>query len=237
MKNVAKIDVGVDVSKKRLDVAVHGEKKGFHVSNNEKGLDELCKRLKPKNIQLLVCEASGGYERRLVMHLRKLGVNVWLVEPSRINAFIKSEGVYYKTDPHDAKMIAKFASQKQPKFDIGYTSEKNYKLTALVHRRQDLKVALGTEINRLEHAMDDECKENLNESIAFHKKMIIKLDKQISDLMNQDKELKRKLELAQTMPGIGKLTAEVLIATMPEMGNIDEQPLLSSCLLFVASAK
>lgn len=232
MKNVAKIYVGVDISKKRLDVAVHGEKKSFHVSNNEKGLEALSKKMQLKHIGQLVCEASGGYERLLVMYLRKKNVNVWLVEPSRIKAFIRSEGVYHKTDAHDAKMLAKFASQKLPKANMIQPTEESYKLTALIYRRQDLKKTLNSETNRLDQAYDDECRINIEESIVFHKKMIVKLDKLIDDFINLDSELKRKMSLAQTIPGVGKLTAEVLLGTVPELGNIEESPL--SALIGVA---
>ena len=57
---------GIDVSKDRLDVAVRPSSERFVVARTGAGLDELVARLKVLKPNLIVLEATGGFETVVV---------------------------------------------------------------------------------------------------------------------------------------------------------------------------
>ncbi len=82
-----KLYVGVDVSKSKLDVSLNG--KNLIIPNNLKGLSNLIEKLKEQNdegneIGLVLCEASGGYERLLIKTLFEEGYPVHLAHANKI---------------------------------------------------------------------------------------------------------------------------------------------------------
>ena len=112
MENITKIYVGVDVSKKKLDVHILPLKQAFSFDNSTKGIKKFIDVLKLYEVSQIVCEASGGYETDMINKFKEQGYKTWQVEPKRIKAFIYSEGKRAKTDAIDAQMIALFASTK-----------------------------------------------------------------------------------------------------------------------------
>ena len=94
--------VGIDVSKASLDVAVHPTKEDWTVSNDPAGLQELLPRLQALQPQIIVLEATGGYETLLVAALLAGGLPVAVVNPRQVRDFAKSIGRLAKTDRIDA---------------------------------------------------------------------------------------------------------------------------------------
>src|ERR1700759_4174572 len=68
------IFVGIDVSKDRLDVAVHPVGENFSVSRTGAGIEELCERLKAMSPKVVAVEATGGFETVVAAGLA--GVNL-----------------------------------------------------------------------------------------------------------------------------------------------------------------
>ena len=66
-------NVGVDISKQRLDVAILETREVFQVSNDKTGWMNLAKRLERRQIAAIGLEASGGYERGLIRALLNAG--------------------------------------------------------------------------------------------------------------------------------------------------------------------
>ena len=64
--------VGIDVAKDKLDIAVLGEKKASQVGNDESGITKLIKKMKDLKPDLIVVEATGGYQRAVVLGLHTL---------------------------------------------------------------------------------------------------------------------------------------------------------------------
>ena len=102
-----KINVGIDVSKDRLDVAVRPSGERFAVSRTGAGLADLVARLKLKP-NLIVLEATGGFETVVVAALAAASLPVAVANPAQIRAFAKAIGQRAKTDPIDAAVIAHF---------------------------------------------------------------------------------------------------------------------------------
>jgi transposase len=107
-----KIICGIDVSMDRLDVAVRPSGERFVVARTGTGLDELRTRLKVVKPNLIVLEATGGFETVVVAALAGTGLPVAVANQAQIRAFAKTIGQRAKTDPIDAEVIAHFGRQQ-----------------------------------------------------------------------------------------------------------------------------
>ena len=106
--------VGIDVSKARLDVALRPGDEGFAVTNNQRGIATLVKRLKKLCVSRVVLEASGGYEIAAAGELAAAGLPVAVVNPRQVRDFARATGRLAKTDAIDARVLAHFAEVIQP---------------------------------------------------------------------------------------------------------------------------
>ena len=92
------VTAGVDVGKVSLDVSI-SEGSVIRFDNTVKGIGKLLKHLTEQDAAVVVCEATGGYERLLVSRLRKTEIAMHVAHPSRMRAFAKACGYEAKTDP------------------------------------------------------------------------------------------------------------------------------------------
>ena len=100
--------VGIDVAKDKLDIAVLGEKKESQVTNDEKGITSLVKKMQQLAPDLIVVEATGGYQRAVVLGLYEAGLPVAVVNPARVRQYARACGLLAKTDKLDAFNLAEF---------------------------------------------------------------------------------------------------------------------------------
>jgi transposase len=106
--------VGIDISKRRLDVARFPQGDTFAVAYTDTGLAKLLKRLRRWSAQIILLEASGGYEYGEVAALVAAGLTPVLINPRLVRDFARSLGILAKTDKIDAKVLAEFAFRVQP---------------------------------------------------------------------------------------------------------------------------
>ena len=147
--------IGIDVSKAKLDVHVLNEKRDIQFENSAAGVKEcinLCLKVKP---ELIVMEATGGYESLTAAKLSVERLPVAVVNPRRVRDYARAIGMTAKTDKIDAKVIALFAANCQP-IPQGRIDDNNRKLKALTARRQQLLNMRVAENNRTEHSNDKE---------------------------------------------------------------------------------
>lgn len=223
MAILSHIDIGVDVSKKHLDIYLHQEKKAFHVPNTVEGINKFISSIKQYNVRQIVCESTGGYEYLMCKMLKNSGYKVWRVEPKRIKAFIVSEGVKAKTDKIDAKMIALFASQKECAYESIQQSDDNEKLRSLVSLRASMTTHAAEIKTQLQQVVDPDCIKYLNKNLCTLEKQIKKISEQIDALINDNNEFKNIKEIVTSIPGIGKGNAEMFIALLPEFGKVNNK--------------
>ena len=140
--------VGIDVSKDRLDVAVLGERQERQVDNTSQGIAQLVEWMQELQPELIVVEATGGYQRAVVEALFHAGLAVAVVNPVRVRQFARACGLLAKTDKLDAQVLAVFGQRMQPKLYTG-KSEAEKHLGALLVRRRQLEEMLKAEQNRL----------------------------------------------------------------------------------------
>src|SRR3989441_914792 len=98
--------VGVDVAKDRLDVAVRPSGETWSAANDEAGITALVARLRPLGPALIVCEATGGFERAAIAALAAAGLPVVVANPRQVRDFARATGQLAKTDQLDAGILA-----------------------------------------------------------------------------------------------------------------------------------
>jgi transposase len=148
MATSSEMYVGVDVSKDRLDVAVLGEGGVWQVDNTREGIAKLVQQMQALQPELIVVEATGGYQRAVVEALFVAGLALAVVNAARVRQFARACGLLAKTDKLDAQVLAVFGQKVQPRHYTG-KSEAEKHLGALLVRRKQVEEMLKAEQNRL----------------------------------------------------------------------------------------
>lgn len=214
--------VGIDVAKHSLDVYVAGEGRCFTVKNSTAGFQELLDALPAAGSCLVVIEATGGYQSRVVGALVAVGHPVAVVNPRQVRDFARSLGVLAKTDRLDARMIARFGETVGPRtIEVG--SEKQAELRELVTRRRQLVELRTAEQNRLETTLTKVVRKNVRHLIEQLDKQIRQLEEAIGQLVESEPELASKAALLESVPGVGPVTVTSLLVDLPELGRLDRQ--------------
>jgi transposase len=78
---------GIDTSKSKLDIAVYGRAERWQVPNTLPGWRLLVSNLAKTGVTRVGIEATGGYERGVVEHLRAAGFMVLVLQPMQVKAF------------------------------------------------------------------------------------------------------------------------------------------------------
>jgi transposase len=221
--------VGLDVSKDRLDYTLDGVTAAA-VPNTAAGHARLAKHLRRVPAARVVCEASGGYEREVVAHLLTAGIEVCVVQPSRVRAFAHAEGLLAKTDRIDACLLRRYGEKMQPRLAVPTTPAAAVLRELLEHRRQlsDYLVATG---NRLGLA-GATLRPRLERQQAFLREELAAVDRLIEQHIDGDDDLRGKAARLRQLQGVGPVLAATLLAYVPELGQIDAAQL--SALIGVA---
>jgi transposase len=144
--------VRIDVSKAKLDVALRPGAESFSVTNNQRGIATLVKRLKKLRVNRIVLEASGGYEIAAAIELAAAALPVAVVNPRQVRDFARATGRPAKTGAIDAQVLAHFAELIQPRARP-LPNAQNRELTALVARRRQVVETVTAESNRRRRAV------------------------------------------------------------------------------------
>lgn len=220
MQILSKVVIGVDVSKDNLDIYINPVGKHFKVPNSEPAIKRLIKELASYEVDQIACEATGGYEKLFVNLLFKNDYKPWIVDPRRIKGFIVATGCKSKTDKIDAQKIAEFAAKNTREYESAPKSKQQELLQASVNRKQDLTGILASEKARLKHPSHALYASSIKKHIKFLEAEIKTLDQRIQELVKQEETLSKKVELLESIPGIGQATAALLVAFVPELGSL-----------------
>ena len=213
--------VGIDVAKDKLDIAVLGEKKANKVGNDEKGIASLIKKMQELAPKLIVVEATGGYQRAVVLGLYEAGLPVAVVNPTRVRNFARAQGLLAKTDKLDAFNLAQFGKQVKPRrFEA--KSEAGNQLSALLTRRRQVEEMLKAEKNRL-RTVPASMRSSVERMIEVLKAEIKQLEKELDRFMKENEDWQEQEELLTSAKGVGRVTAATLLAELPELGKLDNK--------------
>ena len=227
--------IGVDVSKKTLDISVlKGKAKLFHlrVSNDEKGLKALAKELKKYRIMaekaLLCLENSGFYGYKLSCWAVQNSYAVWLENAVAIK---RSLGlVRGKNDQIDAYRIALYAARFEDKCKLWQPLRKEIRVlqqlstthTRLINSRNRLKTPLKESALIWSKEEQKEIERCCSSALKGLEKSIKEVEKKISQLIKSDNKLSHMTEIITSVDGIGTQIATAFIIATNEFKDMNE---------------
>jgi transposase len=210
--------VGIDVSKDRLDVAVHPTDEQFSVTNDAAGWRLLVRRLKPLMARAVGIEASGGYERGAIGALLEAGLPVRSVNPWKLRLFAKAAGVLAKNDRLDAAVIARFVATMPSR--AAHRDVAVEHLAELVNARRQLVDALQQTANQAELLRDPGLRRLQARRIRQLERDVAQLDRLVAEAIAASPSLSDRHDLLRSMPGVGPVVAATLLALLPELGSV-----------------
>jgi transposase len=214
--------IGVDVSKDDLVIAVAPTGEQWTSNQDPAALDHLVARLRVLAPQLIVLEATGGYERPLVAACALAQLPVAVVNPRQVRAFAQALGRTAKTDAIDARVLAQFGAQLRPA-PRPVADADTQALAALVARRRQLLEMLGAERNRLAQTPTGPVARDLREHIRWLERRLAHVDTDLADRIQRSPVWRVHDDLLQSVPGIGPTVARTLLAELPELGTLNRR--------------
>jgi len=213
--------VGIDVSTTTLDVAIVPDIQHWQVPNDSKGINELVENLITLQPTGVVMEATGGFEMPVAVALYQANIIAALVNPRQVRDFARSLGILAKTDKLDATIIAKFAEATKPE-PRPLPDASSQELKALVMRRRQLMEMLTIEKNRL-HAAMPQLHARIQLNVDWLLKQIEEVDNDISGLIQASPLWRAKDNLLQSVPGVGPVLSQAILADLPELGQLNSK--------------
>jgi len=220
---VNKIICGVDVSKDWLDAGVEPGAAVGRFRNGAAGIAELAAFCRAHSVELVVMEASGGYERLPFLLLWELGVACCVANARSVRYFAEAMGFLEKTDKIDAAVIARYAQAKrlQPTPPPSATQQR---LKALVARLSQVTGDLTINKQRKSAAaVDAETLTSLGEVIALLKRQQRRLEGEIASLIDDDPLWARLDQAFRSLKGVASRTVARLMAELPEIGVLSNK--------------
>lgn len=222
--------VGIDVSKAKLDVAVHDQSDAHSFNNSVGGRRKLVALLHQLQPSLIVFEPSGGYELELTKTLVLEQLPFVMVNAARIRQFAGATGQLAKTDAIDAQVIAHYAAVLKPT-PRPVPTEQDRQLQGLIARRRQLLDMLTAETNRLEAAAQPIAK-RIRQHVTWLKKQLKSLDRDIDTMLRENPMWQEDEQILRSVPGIGPVVCSTLLAELPELGTLSNRQI--SALVGVA---
>jgi transposase len=214
--------VGIDVAKTRLDVHVRPQGETFAVAADETGMQDLVTRLQGLAPRLVVLEATGGYEVPVAAALATAGLPVAVVNPRQVRDFARATGRLAKTDVLDAQMLACFGEAVRPPVRP-LPDEQAQVLGELVARRRQVVEMLAAETNRQRQARVPQVRQRIDAHLEWLRGALRELEQELRTTIRGTAIWRDRDELLKSVPGIGDVTAQTLIAELPELGQLDRR--------------
>lgn len=210
--------IGIDVSKRYLDVAGSGSDQVRRWSNDPEGIAALVEALVERSPALVVLEATGGYEMAAVQAMQRTDLRVAVVNPRQARDFARASGQLAKTDAIDARILAAFGAALRPT-PLPPIDASQAAISSLVARRRQLVDMLVAERNRLEHATAA-TRRWIEEHILVLKSQLAQVDAALGLAVESNPALRHRYQVLTSVKGVGPLTAAILLAELPELGTI-----------------
>lgn len=211
-------NVGIDVGKATLDIAILELQTHWQVPNNEDGIRELVRQLKRYKLTRIMVEATGGYERALAEACVAKNLPVIIVQPLRVRQFARAEGLLAKTDKIDAFLLARMGKRMalEPR---ALPDKKVQKVRDLLARRRQLMDQRTQELNRNQKATGFMQRSHQRE-LRMLDKEIAWVDKHLANTVADVEEWQATYNIVTSVPGIGDGVAYTLLGELPELGQL-----------------
>lgn len=224
-KRAQRPNAGIDVAKEHLDACWADSVRRF--GNDASGWAELIAKLQADAADLVVVEATGGYERAVVAALQAAGIAVARVNPRQARDFAKSLGVLAKTDALDARVLRDFADvlarhEDRAKFITPLVDTQRELLGGLMTRRRQLIDMHVAESQRLQHA-DARAAKSIRSVLKLLDRQLAEIDRDVDQHM--DRHFKPQRKLLDSVKGVGAVTTLTLLSGLPELGTLQRKPI------------
>lgn len=217
--------VGIDVSKRALDVCIRPNNERQSIEYTDEGLRVLIERLRQESPTRIVVEATGGLEVRLTSALVEAELPVAVINPRQVRNFARAVGILAKTDKIDAQVLAHFAEAVNPTpRELPDGDEQQMKMR-LARRRQMIDM-LTAEKNRMEQVPADMRKE-IQAHIRWLENRLKKLEKELTQRVQANPALKAKETMLRSVPGVGPVVSMTLVTDLPELGRLNRKQIAS----------
>jgi transposase len=210
---------GIDVGKRQLDTAVHGQAEQHRAANDAAGWEALAAWLAERGVRRVGLEATAGYERGVRARLEAAGLEVVVHQPLEVKLFARLKRRRAKTDRLDAALIAAATAQvdtvraaQDPRL-----AELAERLTAY-EQISDQAAQLKT---FMEHVALPDLVASLGAQIQALSALKARLAREILARIKTWPDLLARWRLLQSLPGVGPLVAASLVIRMPELGALN----------------
>jgi len=213
--------VGIDVAKDRLDVAVHPTDERWTGSNDPAGIEALSEQLVRLAPQLVVLEATGGFEVPLVGALGARGLPVVVVNPRHVRDFAKALGRLAKTDRIDATVLAECAARVRPVVRP-LPDEEARELHAWLARRRQWVEMMTADENRRQQAVAP-IRRQIEGHLRWRRCQLAALERELTTRVRRSPVWRESETLRRSTPAVGPVLARTLLADVPDLGRLTGQ--------------
>lgn len=217
--------IGVDVGKETLVLCHHSSREVITIANDATAISGFMATC-PHWLEgaYWVVDTTGGWERMLISQLLAQNVSVHSADGRRVKSFARSLGRLAKTDAIDAALLARYGAERHAQLVVcQLADEALYLLQNLVTRRGQLVIYAQEEKQRLSSPLPERLRILIEMNLACLTDQLEQLEHDIALCIQHDNHLRAKAALMQEMPGIGPHTAALLLAQMPELGQLDRR--------------
>ena len=219
MHEAEDVVVGIDVAKAALDVAVRPQGEERHLANDAAGIAEIVGWLRALNPDVIVVEATGGYEAPLVAELGGASLPVAVVNPRQVRDCARATGRLAKTDRRDAQTVAHCGQAVRPT-PRPLPDEAAQALAALVERRRQVVAMRTAEENRLGATRVALVRARIQAHLAWLEADWGEIDEDLRQRVRASPLWREQDDLLQSVPGIGPIVSLTLLAELPELGRL-----------------
>jgi len=215
------VNIGVDVGKANLDIALHPSGQFYSIPNSEAHIRKFVKILKNDSIERIVVEATGRYEHALVQACNQAGLPIIVVNPVSVRRYAQAIGVLAKTDRIDAQVIAQYAATLKPEFKP-IPDKTSQKIKDLLVRRSQLMEMSTMEKNRLQ-ILPKSLHRSIKSLLRMLQSQIETVTRQIEQEVAKVDHWRTKMEILTSVPGVGKVLAYTFLSELPELGALNRK--------------
>ena len=222
----APLFVGIDVSERRLDVALRragATQRAWQVDYDAEGLDQLVDELSALQPERIALEAPGGLERELALALSAAGLPAAVLNPRLARQFARAAGRLAKTDAIDAALLAHHAEALRPT-PHAPRDDATGTLRALLMRRRQLVELRKADTLRLRRAHPAQ-RPSLEAHLAWLEAGPKQLDAQLDEQLQSQPRWREQDALLRSVPGVGPGLSRTLLAAAPELGQLGRKPI------------
>jgi transposase len=221
MSKPSMICAGIDTGKHKLDVVLDGDRQRLQADNTPAGHRALADWLRRHRVKRVGIEASGGYEQAVVAELRHRGLVVVVFQPAQVRAYAMFHLQRAKNDRIDAALIASCTAAVKK-----INAPPDPRIAALAEHLTMID-QIGEDVarlkNRLETCRDPRIQQAWKEEIArLREREKIELEGLVAAI-RRHRDLAERLDLIDSVDGVGLPTAVAILVRMPEIGRITRE--------------